>query len=42
MPKVYIYEAAKSFKPENAGNILLHPGAVKYYKEMGYLYNLGK
>lgn len=43
---LYIMEAARTFKPENAGanaaNILLHPGAVKYYEEMGYSYNLGK
>ena len=43
---LYIMEAVKIFKPENAGknvsNILLHPGAVKYYEEMGYSYNLGK
>ena len=43
---LYMVEGARDFKPENAGknaaNILLHPGAVKYYEEMGYSYNLGK
>jgi len=43
--ELHVYESAKVFKPETAGNnvtnIPLHPGAERYYKEMGYSYNPG-
>lgn len=43
---LHIFKGAEGFKPETAGanscNVPLHPGAVRYYKEMGYPYNPGK